>query len=83
MELTRKKIAIASAVAVALLLGGWLVAGRLQSTPSLSADGMAEFKAPPRSPDFSGEIVEKLAAAQPPNAERPEIKLPPPPAWTC
>lgn len=82
MELTRKKIAIASAVAVALLLGGWLVAGRLQSAPPLSADGMAEFKAPPRSPDFSSEIVDKLATAQPPNAERPEIKLPPPPAST-
>ncbi len=82
MELTRKHIAIASAVAVAVLVGGWLIAGRSPSPPTLSADGMAEFKAQPRSPDFSGEIMDKLATAQAPTGGRPEITLPPPPAST-
>lgn len=82
MELTRKNIAIASAVAVAILVGGWLIVGRTPSQPTLSADGMAEFKAQPRSPDFSGEIMDKLATAQAPTGGRPEIVLPPPPAPT-
>ena len=82
MELTRKHIAIAAAVTVTALVGGWLIAGRSPAQPALSADGMAEFKAQPRSPDFSGEIMDKLATAQMPTGGRPEIKLPPPPAST-
>lgn len=79
MELTRKKIAIAAATVVALMGGVWVVASRT-AAPTLSADGMAEFKAPPRSPDLSGEISARMDAQQPPAAERPEVKLPPPPA---
>ena len=78
MELTRKKLAIAAA-AVAVLMGGvWLVASRTAS-PQLSADGIADFKAPPRSPDHSGDINDKMEALQPPTGERPEVKLPPAP----
>ncbi len=82
MELTRRHMAIASAVAVAVIVGGWLIVGRSPSQPTLSADGMAEFKAEPRSPDFSGEIMDRLATAQAPSGGRPEIVLPPPPAPT-
>lgn len=78
MELTRKQIAIAAAAVVVLVGGVWVVASRT-AAPPLSADGMAEFKATPRTPDLSGEISDKMAALQPPNAERPEVKLPPPP----
>lgn len=81
MEPTRKNIIIVSAVAVAILVGVGVIV-HAPSQPTLSADGMAEFKAQPRSPDFSGEIMDKLATAQAPTGGRPEIVLPPPPVPT-
>ena len=85
MQLTvnRTTIAAAAAAVVALTGAAWLLASNARDTHPTSADGLAEFKAPARSPDLSGAIHEKLATAPlPVGAEIPPIKLPPPPDAT-
>lgn len=82
MQLTVNKTTIAAAAAAVVALTGavWLLAGAARDTRAPSADGLSEFRAPPRSPDLSGAIHEKLASAKPPaGAGIPAIELPPPP----
>lgn len=79
MEIKNRTLAIAGATLATLIVGGWTISA-LNKPPTLSADGMAEFKAPPRSPDLSGGIHDNLASVKPPSSEVPAIKLPPPPA---
>ena len=69
---SRKTLAVAVAIGLALILVA--VLWRLGSRPAApSLDNAVEFKAPPRTPDLSGAITDRLATVQPPGATAPGI----------
>lgn len=77
---SQKNLAIGAAVAalLAVTAAAFLIEKKEQPTPS----DLGVFVAEPRAKDLSQEIANNLASVQPPVAQIPEIKLPPPPSGT-